>query len=374
MKTRTGISRKYIIATSMLFSLLVVLLSVSFLFILKANRSLIEETLIRNNEYLLIEKVRTLVDRLELNPGKTTRELSGRIRELCTGDDAFLYAIVLGKTADENYFEVRDTIPFSKVVNPGVSKKSVVREDKEANYLRQALMKPTIDPKLRETSGIYWQSVYFPYKMNNKSLVLEFLMSSSGTKTAIDEYAAGITKIKRYIIILAIVLIGVVIISGMLFIQNFSILIRNLSRSMRKAARGELDVNLNTAADDELTELAHSFNSLIGEMKELKAKEKIAPELENRDMLGDIFKFGVSLLKENRLDDSIALFKTLTLLKPEGFGGYFNLGVAFAKKGEYGTSIEMFARALQANPQHELTLQYIEKVKRLQLQHGNTDA
>jgi tetratricopeptide (TPR) repeat protein len=108
-------------------------------------------------------------------------------------------------------------------------------------------------------------------------------------------------------------------------------------------------------------------------MKDLKAREKIVQELETKDTMGDIFKFGVSLLKEHRLDESIALFRTLTILKPEGFGGYFNLGVAYAKKGRYAESIEMFKRALQANPRHELTLQYIEKVKHLQSRHDETD-
>jgi len=111
----------------------------------------------------------------------------------------------------------------------------------------------------------------------------------------------------------------------------------------------------------------------VGGLRELKAreknfeeKEKILADLENKDTLGDIFKFGVTLLKENRLDDAAALFTTLTFLKPEGFGSYFNLGVIYARRRDYAKSMDMFERALQANPGNELTKQYIEKIRKLQ--------
>ena len=142
-------------------------------------------------------------------------------------------------------------------------------------------------------------------------------------------------------------------------------LITSLSGHMKKAAQGSLDISLNPVEDDDLNELAHSFNSIVSELKELNKKDKIIKQLE-RDSSGDLFNLGVNLLKEKNYNDAIAIFKALTIIKPNAFGSFFNLGVAYAKKKEYGFSFDMFERALNSNPGHELTLNYIEKVKRLQ--------
>ena len=149
-----------------------------------------------------------------------------------------------------------------------------------------------------------------------------------------------------------------------MYSYNFSLLIKNLAAHMKKAATGE-EISLDTIDNDELNELAISFNDIVSGLKELKEKDKIITELEKNHSFDDLFKFGVNLLKENELDNSIALFKTLTILKPEGFGGYFNLGVAYAKKKDYHTSLEMFGKALNSNSDHELTQKYIDRINRL---------
>jgi tetratricopeptide (TPR) repeat protein len=138
---------------------------------------------------------------------------------------------------------------------------------------------------------------------------------------------------------------------------------------MRKAAEGEFNVSLKETKDNDLNELALSFNTIVSELKGLKEKENLVKDIENKDSLNDLFKFGVNMLKENRFDDSINIFKTLTMLKPDGFGSFFNLGVAYAKKKEYNASLAMFGMALESNPDHEHTINYIEKVKRLQTLH-----
>jgi tetratricopeptide (TPR) repeat protein len=77
------------------------------------------------------------------------------------------------------------------------------------------------------------------------------------------------------------------------------------------------------------------------------------------------------MLKENRHEEAAAVFTALTILKPDGFGGYFNLGVACAKLGKYDRALDMFYRALEINPNHSHTSIYIEKVRRLRDKHGN---
>jgi tetratricopeptide (TPR) repeat protein len=136
---------------------------------------------------------------------------------------------------------------------------------------------------------------------------------------------------------------------------------------MKKAAGGDLEVSLNPTEDVELNQLAQSFNTLIDELKDRTEKAvQDAESAQDTEEAGAIFKTGVSLLKENRLEEAIAIFTTLTIIKPNGFGSFFNLGVAHAKKREYGKAIRMFEEAQRINPQFEVTAAYIEKVKRLQ--------
>lgn len=373
MKTNAGISKRFIIIISIFFTSLLVIISIAFHFVLKTNLTIIREILIKNNQELLLDKVKLITQRLKTDSIREKGGLKNKLREYCLEDDAFLSAIIFLKTGDDNYFEVVEHIPLNPSLSLDISKNTVVREDKEINYIKKGVYAPAIDPQIHLTRSVYWQSLYAPITINHKIFVLEFIMSASKTYIALNEYSDEISRIKKYVLILTVFLIVAAIASGFLFMHNFSLLISSLSESMNKAAKGELDINLNPETDEELSELALSFNSLIGELKELKAKEKIIQELEKKDSLTDIFKFGVDLLKENRVDDSIIIFNALILMKP-GFGSYFNLGVAYAKKQDYTRSLNMFEEAIKSNPGHEITLQYIEKVKKLQIHYGSTAA
>ncbi len=371
MKINPGISRKYVLFTAVIFSLLIIIISVSFHLILRANTGFIRDTLMRDNELLLSGKARLAVERLKGDAIKRPRELAAEIRERCAGDEGFLHAIIFKKTEDENYFEVLEHVAFDERIKVALNKKDIVKEDKEVNYLKKAVFALTVDPQIRISGGVPVVSVYAPLKSGNRTAVIQFIMSSERTHAALREYADKTDRTKKYLIALAAGLIAAVAAASLLFVQNFALFVRRLSSSMERAAGGELSVSMNPAIDEDLSELALSFNSLIGE---LKAKEKSIQELENKDALDDLFKYGVSLLKENRYADAIAVFTTLVLMRPGSFGGHFNLGVAYAKTGDHERSLAMFEKALEADPGHERTLQYIEKVKSLKARHESVDA
>jgi Tfp pilus assembly protein PilF len=59
------------------------------------------------------------------------------------------------------------------------------------------------------------------------------------------------------------------------------------------------------------------------------------------------------------------VFLALTLLKPDGFGAWFNLGVVYAKMRMIDSATEMFEKALSLNPTHELVASYLEKVRKI---------
>lgn len=373
MKARAGISRRFVIVIASIVSALVLILAVAFNQVLRGNQAIITRTIVENHERLLLQKAETLSRALPRNGTAKTSALAAELKSICRADPDCMGAVVFTRTADENYFRAVETINLNSAADTGIGKNAVVREDREAGYLKKGLFEPTIDPLLRASKGVYWQNAYVPFTLGKKEVVLQFLFSATALQTALDGYSAEIGRMKKIVALLAIALVIAVFGASYVFMHNFTLLIEGIASSMKKASAGELDVNLNASADEELAELATSFNSLVGGLRELKArekifeeKEKILADLENKDTLGDIFKFGVTLLKENRLDDAAALFTTLTFLKPEGFGSYFNLGVIYARRRDYAKSMDMFERALQANPGNELTRQYIEKIRKLQ--------
>ncbi len=372
IKMKPGILTRYILTITGIIIVFILLLAFSFQYVLRENSNVIREVLLNNNELLLLEKVEILVTSLAKQQIRDITKLSNRIRELCSDKSEFFYVIIYSKTADENYFKVQSKIELNRSIIVDIETNSIVKGDREENFIKRGLLKATVEPKIYSQNNIEWQSVFHPFKISKKNYVLEFLVSATPSSKALQDYSGFLERIKKYLIAGTALAVVIVLIISLLFIQNFTLLIKNISRSLKKAASGELDVNLNPDSDEELSELALSFNSLVDEIKELKEKEKIIQDLENKDTLGDIFKYGVNLLKEGQLDDAIIIFKSLILLKPESFGSFFNLGVAYAKKKNYADSYNMFWKALQFNPGNELTLQYIKKVEKLQESHDRS--
>jgi tetratricopeptide (TPR) repeat protein len=84
-----------------------------------------------------------------------------------------------------------------------------------------------------------------------------------------------------------------------------------------------------------------------------------------KEPLGEMFRKGVEFMKENNLEDAVSIFRSIVLMKPEGHGSYFNLGVAYARLKNYRLSLEMFGKAREIKPDYELTLKYMEKVQKM---------
>jgi methyl-accepting chemotaxis protein len=364
---RSIISRKFIIAISIIYSALILAVSLSFHMIMHKNVNTLRDALVSQNQDFLISKIQDCVDRLKLKNAVSPEDIKKELYDYKTVYSDLISVIIFTKTNDENYYRIADTLIFHDDLNLNLKRSAVVREQKDINYLKKGILHSAVDPDIYSQSGYYWQNVYFPYEIKNRKAVLQFMVSAARIQDVIDNYIESIQKIRIFIIVLTVILVVAVVALSLIFVQNYSLLIRNLSGYMKKAADGDLDVSLNTTEDVELNQLAQSFNTLIDELKD--RTEKTAPEAESTpdtEEAGAIFKTGVSLLKENRLDEAVAIFMTMTIIKPHGFGSYFNLGVAYAKKREYDKAIRMFEEALRINPTFEVTAAYIEKVKRLQ--------
>jgi len=281
--------------------------------------------------------------------------------EFLGADEDILSFSVFTKTADENYYKVIKASSMTGGRKLPFTEGMQIMESSETNYLKKGLYETAIDDKIYFEDGTRFFNIYIPAKFGKKECVIQLSVSA-------EEYAANSANIEKETASLKKTLMVFIIMLCIIFtfltfvqLEQMRAFYKRMSGVAHSAAQGS-DLVMNPSADSDISELALSFNSLVGEIKE---KEKIIEELSSKDFLSDIFKFGVNLLKENRFDDASNIFSSLIMLKPDGFGSYFNLGVIFAKKKKYSESLEMFKKALEINPEHDMTKSYISKTERL---------
>jgi len=377
-KRITTFSGKIVISISIIFSILIIATALSFSHVTEQNALFLKKILVENNNDLLLDKTGIIIEKLYGRKANSRKKLNSSIREICSGDRNYLYAAIFKKTADENYFKLTDKIPLSKHFRFNLKKGNVVQESKQSKYLQKGQLHGIVEPEIYADSSYTWQNIYYPFVMKNRKFIIRFMAASNISRRSVNNFQESVNETRNLMVIISSILAAAVFVLTIIFMNNYNSLVKNLSKYMKKAAEGNLDININTTNDSELNELALSFNSLIEEIKDIKDTE--APRNDDepgepektpaREELSNIFNLGVSMLKKNKLDDATALFKTLTIVKPEGFGSYFNLGVAYAKTKQYSLSLDMFRKAKLANPSHEITDKYILKVEKIISQNG----
>jgi len=322
---------------------------------MKKCSSILTDSLLEINGDAMMKKTDMIIAQIETDRADSAREIKASILK-SPFSKGIIAAVIYGKTQDENFFRILDFIKMDESPDLGIELNTTVKENTDTNFLKKALLGKTAEPRIHEMDGKYWQSVYAPYRLKKGNAVIQLMLSAESPALILAGFEKSLKGIRIIMVVLTIALaIAVLILSG-IFIQNYSMLLNNLSSYMQKAAGGELDINLGSSGDEELNQLALSFNSLIDELKDKNEKAAVDPE-------SNLFNLGVKLLKENRVDDSISVFKTLIITRPDSFGSYFNLGVGFAKNGDYHSSASMFEKAAAINPSDELTIKYLEKIR-----------
>jgi tetratricopeptide (TPR) repeat protein len=359
-ENKSLITRRFIIAVSVIYSVLILAASASFHYSMDTSARILSDALFSHDREAITYKIDTLIERLRDKKAKSKEDIQKEIENYNAAMGDILYAIIFSKTEDENYYRIIHLIQLRNDFDLKLPRNGVVKENKKINYLKKGLLNSTMDPDIYSQDNYHWHTIYYPYEMKGKKIVLQFLVSASKTEESVRNFSDSLRRIRLMNIIVTVVLAIAVTMLTIVFAQNYSLLIRNLSRYMKKAANGDHDVSLNPTADGELTQLAQSFNTLMEELKD--KTDRHAPVADGID---DLFGTGVKALKENRLEEAIAIFKTMTIVKPQGFSSHFNLGVAYAKKRDYGSALAAFEQALQLNPSHDLTKTYIQKVQGL---------
>jgi tetratricopeptide (TPR) repeat protein len=344
--------------------------------------------------------------------GKKTSlaEARSSLAEIAKKDPRILYILVFSKTADENFFRVSAKIDAGKHISIPIENGQRVREESEENWLRRGLSEPCVNRTLFSDKSSFWHNAYAPLALKDTTYVARLMIASSDAVIALEDHSKRISRLEAIIIIGTVIFITITLIAAFIFLRNFTLFISGITGYVKKAASGETELSLNENADEDISELALSFNSLVGELRDkeklitdLKKREKAAvasalaekdsgvkdelsKEIEElrrkldeavadkkrieedsaqQDELSEIFRKGVAILKENRLAEAETVFSALTLVKPDGFGAYFNLGVVYAKMRNLDRSLEMFEKARAINPGHPHTESYIGKVMKL---------
>lgn len=414
--TRSG-AKKILLFHTLVQGAVVVMLASSFAYITSRDASVIRDIVSRYASSVALEKGSSAVSAARGGGQMTSKELMDRLFTLCRADQKILSCILFSKTSDENFFKVSARIDLGTTFAlPDIGQR--VREGTEENWLKKGLYTESVDPALyadREKT-LYWHNAYIPVRCKDGTYIVRVTVSATDAMLALDDYFDRTNLMKKAVLAVSALLLIASIAASALFLRNFTLLIAGLTGYVRKAVGGETSLSLSTEVDEDLSELALSFNTLVGELrdkdrtigelrdreksavkaalasndKDVRAekdrtvaelqtlleqahaeKEKILAEQNRSDELSEMFRRGVEMLKGDRLEEAAAVFTALTILKPDGFGGYFNLGVACAKLGRYDRALDMFDHALAINPNHTHTSLYIEKVRRLRARHGN---
>jgi tetratricopeptide (TPR) repeat protein len=67
----------------------------------------------------------------------------------------------------------------------------------------------------------------------------------------------------------------------------------------------------------------------------------------------EINSLGYMLLRDDKIDDAIAIFKLNVAEHPKSWNVYDSLGEAYMKKGENELAIENYQKSLELNPNNE---------------------
>ena len=404
---KRGISRKFVFFISSVFLLSILLIAVSFRYVISENAGLVRSLLMSSSEELLLERTGAIMEKMKGAHYRGAADFTAALKRASLAEPSILHVLVFARTADDDYYRVLDKVPLNAAFRVEAEVKSVVSIEGENEYLKRGVYAAAVDPSVYASGAFTWRNVYHPFNLNRRNLVVGFMASAGRTASALADYDRSISGVKRNVIIINVAAALLVLLAVGLFIQNYSLFLKNLAGYFGRASRGDLAVNISAPDDDEMQELAASFNGLIEEMRVLKEREKAVSEraaeekisagklsderaadkkaaderaaearaaeekiaagniADEKDPVDDMFRMGVQKLKDGNLEDAVHVFRALQLMRPESFGSYFNLGVAYAKMRSYDASLEMFDRALELNPAHELAKGYIDKVKQL---------
>ncbi len=364
---KLNFSARFSVHTAAVLSVFIILVAAVFTFSQRNFSGLFTSCVNYAEQQRLKAVASSISDMPGVSDSAGMRPLMQKLRDILSGDSRILNFIVYSKTADDSYFRAVDSADSSAV--PGPELNSAIR-DTDGQF-RKGMLEITPDTTIFGKDGKYWNNTAMPVKIGGREHVLQLVTAAPPENPFSTEFN---TKSRLYISIISIAaFISIITLYVMTWIFNrrFSIFIRGLSEHLSRAASGSLEVSMrNDAADEEIAGLASSFNRLMETLK--SSGDAALPEAKSPDEMSGsqsyvdrLFADGVSFMKEQHFDRAIDVFSAVRALRVDSFGAYYNLGVAFARTGQFDKSLENFNEALALNPANRDLPEYIAKVERI---------
>lgn len=153
---RSIISRRFIIAISIIYSLLIIAFAFSFHYTMHKNRAILRESIVAHNQHAILQSLDSLAERIRGGSGKTIEDLKAElVRHNAAGGD-ILSGLFFTKTEDENFFRIAGTLSFDRGFTLKVPRSGVFREQKEINYLKKGVRHSIVDPDVYSQGPSDW--------------------------------------------------------------------------------------------------------------------------------------------------------------------------------------------------------------------------
>lgn len=364
-KAKSNIKKFSIFFTSINAITILILTSI-FIYQINNNNLFLKETLISNNKKYTLNKTNYIHSYLSLFKLDSLKDLKRQLRSILKKDSEILNISIFSKTSDENYFKVKSTLKIHSLFKIPYKRNQIVNNESQTTFLKEGIFQTTFDPNLYTDKKLFWHNIYTPIKLSNSTYVLKFAVNHSKTGNILKKHLENNKEKKELLSYTVIIFIILLLIVSLLYMNIHSVFVNKLAKFVEKASKGDLNLAINSNADNDMSKLANSFNTLI---EDLKDKEKKIKNLEKREEYSEIFKHGVQQLKNKKYNDAITIFTTITILKPNGFASYFNLGIAYIKNKDFHKSIYNFNKALSLNPEHDITKNYLDKIYKMKSKH-----
>jgi len=118
-RKKSVISRRFVIALSVIYSSLILSVAISFYIIMHLNAATLKETLESNSRDIMLERTELIVSRVQSAGNPTITGITNELRAYNRNTGKLVAAFIFTKTSDENYFRLAESLLFHDDFRPG---------------------------------------------------------------------------------------------------------------------------------------------------------------------------------------------------------------------------------------------------------------
>ncbi len=371
IKSRSGLSKRFIFSLSLAYAFLIITSALIVNSALNMTLSSAEDIIFKDNARYYSKLLDVIADNAEERKISHVSELKAYLKRKCGNDEAFMHVILYERTGDENFFRVIDHITLDKSFRTEIKTGQTISPEKGLAQMKKALTGSEYDPAYYKYDGMKWQNIYRSYRTDKRTILIQAQVSASTAERSKSLLLSGSRLYRIIVFIISLIIVGGVIATTWLFYQSYSDILKGLASHFDRAAQGNFNVHIKQSEDRELNRVADSFNSLIDCIKDQHTMTMETDEYVKyiNSQADSIFAEGVSLMKDGQTDEAVVKFRTVCTIRPESHSSFFNLGVAYARSKKYAEALDIFDRAIEINPAHDMSRKYREKVARLSQDH-----